>query len=465
MSLARSKRLDRKFWLGTAIVVAAISAVAFALARNLPGDEIDYKTEIVSRASLSAAVDATGTVRARQAVVLNWQTDGRVESVDAQIGDSVTAGQVLASLSRASLPQNIILGEAELVSAQQELETTLESNLALAQAQQALAQAQEAAKRAQQDYDRLNRPRVSDELIEQTEDEIRAAQDQLERVQEIYDRFFKYNALADGSRTKAELTLNLLNIQQNIDTLVARYNWYTSQPSAVDVAQAKANLALALARQEDAQRELDRLADGKNTDAIASAQARVNAALSTINQGKIIAPFNGTITEALPIPGDLVSSGGTAFRVEDLDHLYLDIEISEMDINAIQVGQTVELIFDANPDQAYSGTVIEVSLAGNVSGSGVIFPVTVEMTDVDESIKPGMTAAVTIVVRDVESALLVPNRAVRFVNGKRFVYVLRNGEAVQIEVQLGTVADFYSEVIGGELKEGDTLILNPPARE
>jgi multidrug efflux pump subunit AcrA (membrane-fusion protein) len=94
----------------------------------------------------------------------------------------------------------------------------------------------------------------------------------------------------------------------------------------------------------------------------------------------------------------------------------------------------------------------------------VNFRVTVELADVDELVKPGMTAAVLIRARSVEDALLVPNRAIREMGGQRIVYVLREDDSLEaVEVRLGTVSDAYSEVVGGDLQEGDRVVLNPPA--
>jgi HlyD family secretion protein len=74
-----------------------------------------------------------------------------------------------------------------------------------------------------------------------------------------------------------------------------------------------------------------------------------------------------------------------------------------------------------------------------------------------------MTAAITITVKEVKDALLVPNRAVRVVDGNRVVYVLKDGQAVATIVRLGSTSDSNSEVVGGNLKENDVIILNPPS--
>jgi HlyD family secretion protein len=94
---------------------------------------------------------------------------------------------------------------------------------------------------------------------------------------------------------------------------------------------------------------------------------------------------------------------------------------------------------------------------------GVVnFTITVELTDADAAVKPGMTAGVNIVVEELQDVLLVPNRAVRLVDGERVVYVLEEGQAVKKDVRLGSSSDTMSIVASGDVVEGDAIILNPP---
>ena len=74
-----------------------------------------------------------------------------------------------------------------------------------------------------------------------------------------------------------------------------------------------------------------------------------------------------------------------------------------------------------------------------------------------------MTAAVSITVKEIKNALFVQNRAVRNLEGKKVVYVLRGETAEPVEVRLGATAESLSEILGGDLKEGDLIILNPPS--
>jgi HlyD family secretion protein len=126
------------------------------------------------------------------------------------------------------------------------------------------------------------------------------------------------------------------------------------------------------------------------------------------------------------------------------------------------VDQPVTLTFDAILGKTYQGRVVEVAQVGTDEQGVVNFKVTVELTDADEQVKPGMTAAVNIIIEEINDTVLVPNRAVRLVDGERVVYLLEEGEPVKKEIRLGASSDTMSVVLVGDVKEGDLVILNPP---
>jgi HlyD family secretion protein len=107
--------------------------------------------------------------------------------------------------------------------------------------------------------------------------------------------------------------------------------------------------------------------------------------------------------------------------------------------------------------------VVEVGQAGDTIQGVVSFTVTVELTDADEQVKPGMTAAVSVVVEEVAGVLLIPNRSVRLVDGERVIYLLKNGIPEPVTLTLGASSDTMSVLISGDVNEGDLIILNPPA--
>jgi HlyD family secretion protein len=93
----------------------------------------------------------------------------------------------------------------------------------------------------------------------------------------------------------------------------------------------------------------------------------------------------------------------------------------------------------------------------------VNFKVTLQIMNPDASVLPGMTAAVNIMVTQINDVLTVPNRAVRTSNGQTVIYLLRSGQVVMVPIELGAASDSDSQVLSGNVKEGDQLIINPPS--
>lgn len=453
-------KFNRIFWIVLALAAAGAAAFFWFNGRTQAADGSAYQTETVRRGTLTASVGATGTVRAGQSAILTWQTSGRVESVNVVIGQAVAQDEALAWLAQTSLSQGIILAEADLVNAQKNLDDLLNSTLAQARAEQNLATALQALEDAQKNVNKVSYDRASDDLIEKTEAELDLAKLQVSRAEDAYKMM---QNRPDGDSLKAQALLNLSNARLNRDKLVAKLNWYQGSYSELDTQKYRAALAVAEAQVADARREIERLKDGPNLDDVAAAKARVAAAQATLNQAKILAPFDGVVTAVEPQPGDMVTVGKTAFRLDDLSRLLVDVQISEVDINSVEVGQPVTLAFDAVQGKTYNGEIVKINGVGDSVSGAVNFTVTVKLTDADELVKPGMTAAVTIRVKEVKDALLVPNRAVRVVDGQRVVYILKDGILTPVTVRLGATSDSMSEVVGGDLQEGDSIVLNPPA--
>ena len=440
-----------------AIVAVVIGVFYYVQGRNQASTTTQYQTAKAERGDLTATIGATGTVRSKQSAVLTWQTSGSVETVEVKVGARVKAGDVLATLSETSLPQSGILAKSDLVNAQKALDDLLDSKSQQAKAQLELAN-------AQKDYDSavVSRNNVlahaNDALINNYRSLYIMAQDKREKALEYYQQF---ESEPDDNPEKAQAYNALYAAQQEQDKAYTYVLWYENPPTPQDIAVAEGKVAVAGARLADAQREWDRLKNGPDPADIEAAQAKVAAIQATIDMAEITAPFSGTVSAVDVMVGDQVRAGANGFRIDDLSHLLADVQVSEVDINSVKVGQPVTITFDAILGQEYHGQVTQVSQVGDVAQGAVNFTVTVEIADVGEQVKPGMTAAVNIVVNALKDVLLVPNRAVRLVDGQRVVYVLRNGQPVEVKITLGASSDTVSEVVSGDLKEGDQIILNP----
>jgi len=405
-------RFSRRTWIIIGVVAVIVLLAIILLSGNGQTQSV-FQTEKVERGTLVATVGATGTVRSRQSAVLLWQTNGTIEKTDVQVGDRVKRDQLLASLDKATLSQNIILAEADLVSAQRALDDLMNSDTAGAQAAR-----------------------------------------NLDSAEETYRKAYNYRKELNGRITLTDVYL---------DHGVPQVRYYKGYADAETIADADEKLALAEAQLDDARRAYDRVKNGPNAADVAAAEARVAAAQATLNMAQIIAPFDGTVTQAGGVAGDRVNTGTMAYRVDDLSHLLVDLQVSEVDINTVAIGQGTTLTFDAILGREYHGEVVEVGQAGDTVQGVVNFTVTVELTDADELVKPGMTAAVSITVQEVKDVILIPNRAVRLVADERVVYTLVDGKPVQVKVRLGSSSDLMSVLADGDIQEGDLIILNPPS--
>jgi HlyD family secretion protein len=404
------------------IVAIAVPAFLFVRSSNAANAASQFQTAALERGTLTATIGATGTVRAKQTATLVWQAAGTVDTVNVKVGDNISEDFVMAFLEKTSLPQSIIAAEADLADAQKALDDLLNSDTALAEAVIALRDAQEAFTKADNYLDYLQKAR-------------RIPQTSVRTFLIRTPRGFEY-------RTKTKTFKG-----------PAPEDW---------IIEAENDLDLKKAELDAAQRTYDRLTSG-NTAEIEAAEARVEAAQATLNMARVISPFAGTVTESYTLPGDQVGAADTAFRLDNLSSLLVDVKVSEVDINNVSIGQPVTLTFDAILGREYHGEVVEVTQAGTVEEGVVNFTVTVELTDADALVKPGMTAGVNIVVEELQDVLLVPNRAVRLVDGERVVYVLENDQPVKKDIRLGSSSDTQSVVASGDVAEGDLIILNPPA--
>ena len=181
-----------------------------------------------------------------------------------------------------------------------------------------------------------------------------------------------------GSTNKYDVEDQLEDAEADFKTAVDRII------NSSDVILAEENLGKALER-------YDTLLQGPDPDDVAAAEARVKAAEATLNLTTIEAPFDGTITDVAAKSGDQVSAGTAAFRLDDLSRLLVDVEVSEVDINQVEVGQEVDLTFDGIFGKEYRGEVVEVALVGTDAQGAVNFIVTVELVDADEDVLSGMT--------------------------------------------------------------------------
>jgi HlyD family secretion protein len=442
------------------IVGALIGIASFGAGTSATVASGDLQIQPVEVGQLTSSIGATGQVRAGQSATLNWQTTGIVEEVYVTEGQQVVDGEVLAYLEPSSLPQSVINAQSELLDAQDELDAFYDSftGVSLASAQETLADAQDALDSTGYTFTSLQSPANATD-IDQAYADVLLAQQNLDKAQDRYD---PYSGKSEDNLTRASLLAALGDAQEAFDSAARTYNGLLNGANSTDLGVAEADYAVALANFTAAQEDYDRLLAGPTSEEIAAAEGLVTAAEANLNQAKIQSPFDGTITSAFSQSGDVVSGQTQAFRVDNLTQLFIDVEVNELDVNKVTVGQDVIISLDAIRNEEFQGEVVSVSLAGDNSSGVVNFEVTIEIFDTDERIKPGMTAAVEILISDETAVLLVPNQAIRLENGVQVVFVIDAQGALQpVTITLGQSSDTYSQVISGNLQQGDMIVLNP----
>lgn len=181
--------------------------------------------------------------------------------------------------------------------------------------------------------------------------------------------------------------------------------------------------------------------------------------LVTFTDGSdITAPADGTVTSIGVSDGDRVSKGQVIAHITNYDDLQTTVQIDELDIPKVKVGQTASIKVNAFPDTTYTGKVTSVANEGTVSNGVSTFDVTVHMNK-PTNVKVGMTAEVSILVQSKDNALYVPIEAVHSINNEKYVVVEKgDGSVTRQTVKTGISNEDYVEITDG-LTEGEVVRL------
>lgn len=423
------------------------------------------ETAKVARDSIATYIGSTGVVRPNQIVNLSWQTSGTVSRVNAKNLDRVKSGDVLLELDHKSLSPAILQAYQDLPAAQRELDLLHESDVKRTQARETLAQAQIDLKNAKETRELKNQRNTSDTNLQAAEATYLQAKANLKSIE---DFFAMLQDRPEDDLARAQATAQLSLARKNYDWALWNYEWAQQNPKPEDIRLADADLKLAEAKVADAQRDWEKVKDKPDPDDISKANASVDAIKAQIGLTQIVAPIDGRVIDSRSLVGDVVKSNQPAITLIDDSRMFLDISVSEVDINNVKVGKEVTFSFDAIPDKKFSGTVTEISSVAESDQNVVYYTVTCEVANADESIRSGMTAAATINVDEVSDAIVIPNNALRVSNGEYSVIVIREDRLKLVPVVLGLISDTHSELKSGDLHEGDILVTNPriiPASE
>jgi HlyD family secretion protein len=450
----RNKRARTAKVLIACAVAAAIFVVAF-MSCALPKPDATGtalpETAAVTRGTLSSTVQATGTIQPATHVAVSPETSGIIQEVRVSEGQHVEAGDVMFVLKNTELERSLAAAEA----------TVSKARGAVSSAQDGVNKAQDAYDKAVRDYNAA--VAAHDEAVVQA----RAAADQAYR--RAYDAAVatipstaseaERAALTEEAKETAQAAYDLaFGAADANDPGTFDHETYTDAISAAQSSVDSANEAL-----EDAQREYD--------------YTKTEADKRTIK-----APTSGTVLSLNAESGASVggASGGTSTtsgplaQIADLSSLCVDVEVNEMDISSIKVGQSAKATFSAFAGLELDAKITSVasvstgsasSASGDTSSghSGVVtFRVETVIDKPDARLKPGMSASLKILTKDVPNVLIVPLSAIVEEDGATYVDVAKDESATNTERRAVVVSDRTSTeaAIQSGLEEGEVVLVS-----
>jgi HlyD family secretion protein len=272
-------------------------------------------------------------------------------------------------------------------------------------------------------------------------------------------------ARAQLNKDRASLVYEKLNYERDVGLLkrgIVSQDTVDSAKSAYDQAQAQVELDQAMIRQRE---------------------AALNAARINLGYTDIRSPVSGTVVSRNITIGQTVAASfqtPTLFLIAtDLTQMQVDTNVSETDIGAVKEGNRATFTVEAFPGHPFEGKVVQVRQAPQTVQNVVTYDVVIGVDNKALLLKPGMTATTRIVVARKDDVLRVPDQALRFspggltgaqpsapagakpgsvANGQG-VWVLHEGRPKRVALKLGLDDDTYSEVIEGELRAGDQVLI------
>ncbi len=411
---------QRRLWLWAAL--ALVIAVGLGIWRMAAAPKAAaYAAAQLHRQTIRKSITATGTLQAVTTVQVGTQVSGTISQLYADYNSQVKQGQIIARLDPA-------LFQAQLSQAN----ATYQSNLATVQAaQNNVIAAGAAVQSAQANVDRM--------------------QAALDDAQKSYDRT---RQLVEA---KVGAAMDLQTAQSTLSQAAAQ-----KQQAVAQVNQAKAQEQAARSQVAQAQAQA------------AQARAAVETAQVNLDHTIIKAPIDGVVVARNVDVGQTVAASlqaPTVFLIaNDLTRMQVLANIDEADVGQLGPDSKVSFTVDAYPSDVFHGTIAQVRLAPQTVQNVVTYTAVINVANPDLKLKPGMTANITVITERHENVLAVPASALRFRpegqqqaanSGKpdrsSRVYKIAGKELVPVTVQTGLSDGVSTEIVSGDLNEGDVV--------
>ncbi|MEP6946731.1 MAG: efflux RND transporter periplasmic adaptor subunit [Acidobacteriota bacterium] len=475
-----NEKKGKVVWLTIFLLILIVIGFYYFFIRKTGTSE--YTTAQVSRGNLINKVSSTGTLQAVTTVLVGSQASGTISALYVDFNSVVHKGEVIAELDPASLQAQVEQAKSNLEQSKAAYQVAL-ANLANARAQLSAAKSNILNQTAGVSSARGN----LNSLKAQTDDALSLLNKQ--------KTLFSEGIIAERDLEVAQTGYN---------TAVAKYQQADAQVNQARVTEQSAKnsgieQANATVRQMESQIQAANAQIGQNTAALKLAQ--INLRHTTITS-----PINGTVVARDVDVGQTVAaslSAPTLFSIaNDLTQMQVLANIDEADIGSINQTDKVSFGVDAFPGQNFSGTIKQIRLNAQTVSNVVTYNVVISVSNPDQKLLPGMTANLTFVIAERDNVLKIPNSAFRYVpqTGRsqrtgnspanqtpnspnaaenqdgdqtqvspptspvlpgqtRIVWTLdENKRPLRHKIKIGITDGAATEVVEGDLNEGDSVI-------
>ncbi len=495
------KHLKKTLTAFTIVAAIAASAATFGCGSDESTDSGESLTVTVARGPLMTTISSFGSISMPEQAELTFGASGSstntiytVREVNVEFGDGVKEGDVLARVDTASLERAVKQEEADLRTAQINLEeasseaslltaqaAVLNAEASLASAEKALEEA-ESYSLAEAKTDLENARRSLATALKTAEINITNAQD---AADDAYTAYFAF-LLGNSARLEYSATLreqrddllwayeaalqNLTIAEDNAatsianaqDAVTAADNDLTDVP--IEIQQKEATVAQARAALIQAKADLSYVEAGYDIELLQievdNAQVALDNALDQLEAATIVAPFDGVVAAVNASVGDDVTATEVIVHMVNTSVVKVNAAVDEIDVAQVEPGLRAMITVDALPSAMLVGTVTAISPVGTSQSGVVTYAIAIEVFNPSQvKVREAMTVTIDIVSMQAEDALLVPTQAIQRSGTKQVVEVVTTeGETEERVVQTGATNGMQTEIISG-LAEGEQVTI------
>lgn len=514
MTLSKNKKL-------IAAVVAVILCIALAVqypasAANSSDEQAVYKETTVARGNVTVGVTESGTA-SLEAIELtydnysstsssddNTTVKALVEEVYVKAGQRVSEGDPIAKLSTDEIAESLSnmqqsYREAELALEKATLDQTSGEMTAKTTLENRLSDAENADLNYELALDEAGASLSSLKVAMNTaNDKVNALEDEMDAFQDKPDEYKaeiaalreKISAAQAAGEDTSALEAELAKLAAEADefnrTFVAEQkklgtqlsNAYSTYSSAklkyeiasnsenLDEANAQAERTTALSYKDKAQQlydlEIAQLQNSVSSKQISleNLKKKVDKLQGYVTDGQVKAICDGLIMDVHVVAGDKVSPNARLATIANSKNVYISVSIDQTDISLLTLGKESNIVFDAYPDQPFTGKVDSITTTPAMSNSSTVsYNVKVKLEGDSTALYEGMTGSVTFITEEVKDVLKVSSKSIYTENDKTYVKVKdAQGNLVPTEVVTGFTNGTETEIQSG-LSEGDTVII------